>query len=81
VTSTAKVTPVATTGETPTGTVGFTEGATILAKVQVSPDDGTAAFTTSTLVADTHAIVATYSGDANFDQGVPQKVTATVARR
>jgi uncharacterized repeat protein (TIGR01451 family) len=80
VTCTAKITAVGPTRETPTGTVGFTEGDTILAKVQVSSDDGTAALTTSTLAAGTHAIVATYGGDANFDQGVSLQVTATVTQ-
>ena len=49
---------------TPTGTVKFTDGATVLGTVTLL-EDGTAAMTTSTLTPGTHAIVATYSGDTN----------------
>jgi hypothetical protein len=62
---------------TPTGAVSFLEGDTILATVQLSPD-GTATFTTSTLTAGTHTIVASYKGDANFDESVSQQFTVTV---
>jgi hypothetical protein len=80
VTCTAKLAAGAPTKATPTGAVSFADGDTILTKVQVSSDDGTAVFTSSTLAAGTHAIVASYGGDANFDQGVSQKVMVTVTQ-
>lgn len=39
--------------------------------------EGTAVFTTSTLAAGIHAIIASYSGDANFEQSVSQQVIVT----
>jgi hypothetical protein len=50
---------------TPTGTVNFSDGAT---KIGVSNlnGSGVATLTTSSLVAGTHGITATYSGDSNF---------------
>ena len=50
---------------TPTGTVTFKDGGTILGtgKIQVG---GIASFSTSTLVKGSHSITATYSGDGNF---------------
>jgi len=58
------------TGNAPTGTVNFTDGASSIASCAVSPLSGgggspTAVCTTSSLTAATHSIVATYSGDAN----------------
>jgi hypothetical protein len=63
--------------DTPTGAVSFLEGDTILATVQLSAE-GTATFSTSTLAPGTHTIVASYSGDANFDESVSQQFTVTV---
>jgi hypothetical protein len=77
VTCTAKVTAVSPGTGAPTGTVSFIEGDTTLATVQLSID-GTAAFTISTLVTGTHAIVAAYGGDTDFDQSVSQQFNATV---
>ena len=50
---------------TPTGTVTFKDGGTILGtgKIQVG---GIASFSTSTLAKGSHSITATYSGDGNF---------------
>ena len=53
-----------TTGITPTGTVTFLDGATVLSKVNVAA--GTATLTGVTLAAGTHSITAAYSGDTNF---------------
>jgi Bacterial Ig-like domain (group 3) len=65
VTFTATLTPTtATTAPTPTGTVIFTEGATTLGTGNVSASVAT--FTTSTLVAGSHTITATYSGDTLY---------------
>lgn len=50
-------------GTSPTGTVQFREGATVLATVSLA--GSTAAFTTSALSVGTHPIVASYSGDAD----------------
>jgi hypothetical protein len=53
---------------TPSGTVEFREGATVLATVALN-GLGQAGFTTTTLPLGPHAITATYSGDANFIAG------------
>jgi hypothetical protein len=53
-----------TTGITPTGTVSFLDGATLLSKVNLSA--GTATLTGVTLATGTHSITASYSGDTNF---------------
>ena len=47
----------------PTGNVTFADGATVLATVPLDAT-GRASFTTSTLLAGTHAITATYNGDS-----------------
>ena len=62
VTFTSIVTP---TGQgTPTGSVTFNDGTTVLGTVPLS--NGTAALTVSNLTVGTHAIVALYSGDSKF---------------
>lgn len=50
-------------GTSPTGTMQFREGATVLATASLA--GSTAAFTTSSLSVGTHPIVASYSGDAD----------------
>jgi hypothetical protein len=50
---------------TPGGAVAFSDGATFLATVPLD-GSGTARLTTSGLALGSHAITATYSGDANF---------------
>jgi hypothetical protein len=68
VTFTAKVAPAVTNLGLPTGTVTFTEGGNVLAAgVQVVNGVAQAALNTSSLSTGTHAIVATYSGDGNFN--------------
>ncbi|MDV9203194.1 Ig-like domain-containing protein, partial [Streptomyces sp. Wh19] len=49
---------------TPTGTVDFFDGATLLGTGTLS--GGVATFTTSTLAIGTHPLTAVYNGDANF---------------
>ncbi|HEY6388277.1 MAG TPA: Ig-like domain repeat protein [Candidatus Acidoferrum sp.] len=49
-------------GTSPTGSVAFNDGATLLATVALT--GGQATYTTSSLAAGSHAITATYSGDA-----------------
>ena len=63
VTFTATVALGSGTG-TPTGTVDFKEGATTLGSASLSGTQAT--FTTSSLPAGPHSIVATYVGDASF---------------
>jgi len=63
VTFTATVTPQFS-GTTATGSVTFYDGTTKLGSVTLSA--GVAAYTTSTLTKGTHAIKATYAGNANF---------------
>ena len=72
VTFTATVTPVIATG-----TVTFTEGATVLGTGNVV--NGTAIFTTSSLVTGTHVISATYSGNANYAGASSPTVTQVIS--
>jgi hypothetical protein len=51
-------------GETPTGTITFTDGSTTLATVSLS--EGRAAYSTSELGKGRHNIVASYSGSTSF---------------
>jgi autotransporter-associated beta strand protein len=64
-------------GGTPTGTVTFQEGTTILGTASLD-NTGTAVFTTTTLSAGTHAITAVYSGSANFSPSTSSPLTQTV---
>jgi uncharacterized delta-60 repeat protein len=61
---------VAAAFDTPTGTVSFYDGTTLLGTVTIVLVNGvpTATFTTSTLSSGTHSITAVYGGDSN-DQG------------
>ena len=68
-------TATVTANGTPTGTLTFSDGATVLAIFNVGPS--TIAYTTSALAAGSHQIVATYSGDRNFSNG-SQSVTHVV---
>jgi len=61
---------------TPTGTVSFLDGTTLLATAVLS--NGQAIYTTSGLAAGTHAIVAIYSGDANFSALTSAAITEAV---
>ncbi len=56
--------PVAPATATPTGTVTFRDGTTVLATVTLV--GGKASFTTTRLEAGTHPIMATYSGSLTF---------------
>jgi len=64
VTFTATV-KVATGAGTPTGTVTFKEGTTVLGTSPLAPG-GTAILSTSALTPGSHSIIAVYSGDTNF---------------
>jgi hypothetical protein len=61
---------------TPTGTVTFFDGTTVLANVALA--GGTASYSTSTLAAGAHPITAAYSGDANFGQVTSAVLAETV---
>jgi hypothetical protein len=63
VTFTATVSPVSGAG-TPTGSVTFSDGGTVLATVELV--DGQASFTTDALTLGRHHITAAYDGDGNF---------------
>jgi hypothetical protein len=65
VTFTAEVKGSVLTSKTPTGTLTFKAGSTILAIVQLK--GGAASFTTSALSKGTHKITASYSGDSTFN--------------
>ena len=72
VTFTATVSPIAASG-----TVTFSEGATVLGTVSVA--SGVAVYTTSTLSIGSHVITATYSGDSTYGGAVSQPITQVVA--
>jgi hypothetical protein len=63
VTFSAKVAPASGT-TTPTGTVIFTNGQTVLGTAQLS--NGTASLTTTSLAAGSYSVAASYGGDTNF---------------
>lgn len=69
---TVTVMPVTPGSGTPTGTVTFSDGTTVLGTSTLS--GGTATFTTSVLTAGSHSITATYTGDTNFG---PSTATVT----
>jgi hypothetical protein len=75
VTFTATVKPASGTG-TPTGTVTFNDGATVLGTGMLS--GGTTTLTTSGLAGGAHLITAVYGGDANFTGGASPVLTQTV---
>src|SRR5262249_54744430 len=62
----------------PTGTVTFTDGVTMLGSASLS--GGQATFTTSSLAAGSHSIVAMYGGDASFTGNTSAAVTETVSQ-
>jgi hypothetical protein len=67
VTFTAAVSVPAPGAGSPSGTITFTDGATVLGTRPVSSaTGGQASITTASLAVAQHAIVATYSGDASF---------------
>jgi len=76
VTFTAIVAPVSPGAGTPTGTVTFEEGTTVLGTGTFS--SGLAQFATSSLGVGTHSITAVYNGDANFSVSTAAALTQTV---
>jgi hypothetical protein len=78
VTITATIAAVSPGAGTPTGTVTFKDGATVLATGALS--GGTARFTTSALGAGNHSITAVYNGDTNDQGSTSSALTETVNR-
>ena len=76
VTVTATVTP-ASGNATPTGSVSFKDGATLLNTVALSA--GVATYATTALAAGSHTLSANYGGDANDAASVSAAVTLTVS--
>jgi hypothetical protein len=75
VTFTATV--VSLNGPAPTGSVQFTDGATVLGTVNLT-NSGTAALVLSNLAPGSHKVVATYSGDTNNGTSVSSTLTETI---
>jgi hypothetical protein len=67
---------VTSSAGTPTGTVTFKDGATVIGTATLSA--GAGAFTTSSLVLGTHTITATYGGTAGFAASTSPALTQTV---
>jgi len=76
VTLTATVT--STTIGTPTGTVSFYNGTTLLNATPAALSDGIATLTLSTLPAGAQSITAQYNGDTNFSASTSQSISETV---
>jgi hypothetical protein len=79
VTFTAAVVPVAPGGGTPTGTVTFMDGTTVLGTVKVS--GGKALLVTSALALGGHDITASYNGDTNFTGNTSSDLSQTVLQQ
>ncbi|MGH9599384.1 MAG: Ig-like domain repeat protein, partial [Terracidiphilus sp.] len=75
VTLTAQVAPQYT--GTPTDTVSFFDGTTLLATVPLN--GGVASFATTALTSGAHSLTATYNGDADFTISTSTPVSVTVA--
>jgi hypothetical protein len=78
VTFTATVAAVSPSTATPTGSVTFKDGTTVLRTVVLS--GGSASFTTSLLAVNSHTITATYNGNGNFKGSGPATSAVTVSQ-
>jgi uncharacterized repeat protein (TIGR01451 family) len=78
VTFTATVAAVAPSTPTPTGSVTFKDGTTVLRTVVLS--GGSASFTTTNLAVASHTITATYNGNGNFKGSGPATSGVTVSQ-
>src|SRR5262249_15291935 len=76
VTLTATVSPVPPAVGTPTGTVTFRDGATVLGTATLN--NGSASLTVSTLAVGSHPLTAGYSGGGNFQASTSGSVTEPV---
>ena len=77
VTFTATVSSVAPGMDTPTGSVSFMDGTTVLGTAPLDSSD-TATFSSSTLAVGSHAITAVYDGDSFFTTNSSAVLTQTV---
>jgi alpha-tubulin suppressor-like RCC1 family protein len=78
VTLTATVAPVAPAGGTPSGTVQFFDGATLIGSGTLG--SGQATLSTSGLTLGTHSVTAVYAGDASFTASTSSTLTQSVNR-
>jgi subtilisin-like proprotein convertase family protein len=82
VTFTAVTCPAVSTPPTPTGTVAFKDGATVLGSGALvaggGPNCATATFTTSTLSPGAHSITGVYGGDTVYASSTSPVLTQTV---
>ena len=78
VTFTATVSPKAPGSGTPTGTVIFIDGSTVLGSPTLS--GGVATLTTSSLSVSNHKVKVVYGGDGNFIGSVSSVLTETVSK-
>ncbi len=69
-------TVVSSTSGTPTGSVGFYDGATLLNTTALA--NGVAAWSVASLSTGTHSLTAIYSGDANYNASTSPAVTEAV---
>ncbi|HLJ94968.1 MAG TPA: Ig-like domain repeat protein [Gemmataceae bacterium] len=76
ITFTATVSPTAPGAGTPTGSVTFMDGSTVLGTGTLS--GGSATFQTSSLSVAAHQITAVYGGDSNFSGSTSAALTQTV---
>jgi autotransporter-associated beta strand protein len=63
---------------TPTGTVTFEDGATVLGTVSLS--GGTVTYSTSMLAAGSHSVAAIYGGDSNFTGSISPTLNQVIAK-
>jgi YVTN family beta-propeller protein len=80
VTFTASVQAVSPAVGMPTGTVSFSDGATVLASGVAVNSSGQASFSTAALAAGGHSITVSYSGDKNFAPSASTTLTQAVGR-
>ena len=78
-TFTATVAPVSPGAGTPTGTVTFKDGTTVLGTGTLDAS-GRATFTTSSLGVGNHSITAVYGGNTNYKASTSAALTQTVKR-
>jgi len=80
VTFTATVTAVAPATGTPTGTVTFKDGSTVLGTGTLNSSGKTTFSTTTRLTAATHSITGVYGGDTNFTGSTSAVLSQTVSK-
>jgi hypothetical protein len=78
VTFTATVSPQNGVDVTPTGTVTFMDGATVLGSANLPTGSNQVTFSTSSLTLGPHTITAVYAGDTNFSGSTSGNFTETV---